>query len=353
MMGSFVEASSAANAYRGELLRLMQVHLILLAVQRTAPALEGKIVVYSDCLGALGWMSLLPRIPTCCRHSDILKNILVNCGDFTFQQKFCHVKAHQDDLVDFHLLDWPAQLNCIVDASAKQEILNTDVMALPWQQCFPKEPIYCFVGKEKMTSNTRPLLRFWAYKQIARDVFACCKIFDAELFKLVAWSYVSAALEEVPRIFQLWVCKQVMGIAATNGLQAKWTEGLSDKCPSCCMVKEMCGHILHCDEVGRVEVLMQTIGFLEKWLLESETYPELANGLVEFAHSQGMKSLEEICRHIPQLHRMAAAQDRIGWCRFMAGMICTQVVEIQYTYQRLCGTNFTLKQRGRRKYSER
>ena len=158
MMGSFAEASRVANAYRGELLGLMQVHLILLAVQRTAPALEGKIVVYSDCLGALGWMSLLPRIPTCCRHSDILKNILVNCEDFTFQQGFCHVKVHQDDLVDFHLLDQLAQLNCVVEASAKQEILNADVMALPRQQRFPKEPICCFVGKEKMTSNTGPLL---------------------------------------------------------------------------------------------------------------------------------------------------------------------------------------------------
>jgi hypothetical protein len=87
MMGSFAKASRAANAYRGELLGLMQVHLILLAVQRMAPALEGKIVIYLDCLGALSRVSLLPpgRIPTRCRHSDILKNILVNCGDFTFQ----------------------------------------------------------------------------------------------------------------------------------------------------------------------------------------------------------------------------------------------------------------------------
>jgi hypothetical protein len=43
MMWSFVKASIAANAYRGELLGLMQVHLILLAVQCTDPALEGKL----------------------------------------------------------------------------------------------------------------------------------------------------------------------------------------------------------------------------------------------------------------------------------------------------------------------
>jgi hypothetical protein len=169
------------------------------------------------------------------------------------------VKACQDDLVVFHLLDQPAQLNCVVDASAKQEILNADVMVRLRQQCFPKGPICCFVGMEKMTSDTWPLLRFWAYKQIAQEVFSCCKIFDSEQFDLVTWKYVSAALEEVPRMFQLWACKQVMGITATNGLRAKWTEGLSDKCPSCCMVKEMCSHILHCDKMGHVEALMQMI----------------------------------------------------------------------------------------------
>ena len=115
MVGSFAEASSTANAYRGELLGLMQVHLILLAVQCTVPALEGKIVIYLDCHGALGWVSCFHlgeyQLPMHCRHSDVLKNILVNCGDFTFQKEFCHVKAYQDDSVDFHLLDQPAQLN--------------------------------------------------------------------------------------------------------------------------------------------------------------------------------------------------------------------------------------------------
>jgi hypothetical protein len=34
---------------------------------------------------------------------------------------------------------------------------------------------------------------------------------------------------------------------------------------------------------------------------------------------------------------MAVAQARIGWCWFMEGMISTHFVEVQYTYQMLCG----------------
>lgn len=200
MVGSFAEASSAANAYRGELLGLMQVHLILLAVQKTAPDLSGEVAIYSDCLGALGRVSNLPpgRIPTKCRHSDILKNILVNCCDLSFQRVFRHVKAHQDDRVSYDKLDRPSQLNCAADEGAKREILEANVTELPAQRRFPLEPICCFIGKEKITSDTGPQLRFLVHRQKARWVFDRCKVLNGEQFDLVAWKYVHAALEEVP-----------------------------------------------------------------------------------------------------------------------------------------------------------
>jgi hypothetical protein len=40
-MGSFQEAFMAANAYWGELLGLMAIHLLLVAIQRTSPELTG------------------------------------------------------------------------------------------------------------------------------------------------------------------------------------------------------------------------------------------------------------------------------------------------------------------------
>jgi hypothetical protein len=54
LVGAFAEASVAANAYCGELLGLMAVHLLLLAVETMSPGLRGSATIYSDCLGALG-----------------------------------------------------------------------------------------------------------------------------------------------------------------------------------------------------------------------------------------------------------------------------------------------------------
>jgi hypothetical protein len=99
---SFAEKCLKANAYRGELLGLMALHLLLLSFNKTRPNLRGSVHIYSDCLGALNKVEHLPPgcIPSRCRHSDILKNILVNCSNLTFQRFFSHVKAHQDDHLD-------------------------------------------------------------------------------------------------------------------------------------------------------------------------------------------------------------------------------------------------------------
>ena len=131
---AFPEQPLAACAYRGELLGLLSIHLILLSVNAVYPELKGMAVIYSDCLGALGRVRDLPpfRIPTRCKHSDILKMILVNCGNLTFERVYKHVAAHQDDSKAFHKLVRPAQLNCACDAGAKKHIqANTRRLALP------------------------------------------------------------------------------------------------------------------------------------------------------------------------------------------------------------------------------
>jgi len=99
LAGAFAEASVATNAYPGELLGLMAVHLLLLAVKTVSPGLSGSAAIYSNCIGALGHVAKLPpyRIPSRCRHLDILKTIMVNCASLSFQQDYHHVAAHQDD----------------------------------------------------------------------------------------------------------------------------------------------------------------------------------------------------------------------------------------------------------------
>ena len=113
-MGSFMESTPNAGSYRGELLGLMAIHLILRSMNEISTDLQGSVHIYSDCMVALNKVKNLPpyHIPTKCSHSDILKNIMVNCSDLTFLQFYSLVQAHQDDHIGYESLTRSAQLNC-------------------------------------------------------------------------------------------------------------------------------------------------------------------------------------------------------------------------------------------------
>jgi hypothetical protein len=86
LVGSFVEHTPNAGSYRGELLGLMAIHLILRGINEVCQGLQVSEHILFDCLGALNKVKNLPPycIPTQCSHSDILKNILVNCSNLSF-----------------------------------------------------------------------------------------------------------------------------------------------------------------------------------------------------------------------------------------------------------------------------
>ena len=256
--------NASANAYQGELLGLMEIHLILRGVNEIAPALGGSVTVISDCLGAISRVEHLPphRIPSKCKHSDILKNILVSCSDLSFELVFEHVNAHQDDRETYESLTRKVQLNCLMDGKAKQELWNLDPDNLPHQKSFPLEKLCVFLGNEKMSSDTGARIRFWAHKQLSEQVYGKLRILLPDQFKEVDWEMVHTALHALPRMFQIWACKQVMGVAGTNLFQSKYRPNHDPMCPSCTRSVESCSHVLHCPEEGRVDTLLGTIDFL-------------------------------------------------------------------------------------------
>ena len=334
ILGSFPEASRAANAYRGELLGLMAIHLILLAIHRVRPNLPGSAIIYSDCLGALKKVTSLPdtRLPSGCKHSDILKNILVNCRDLSFDCEYRHVKAHQDDKLGYHLLPRHTQLNCCMDTNAKNTLWGLEGDEIVPPNIFPLEPVAVFVGREKITSGSEDNIRFWCHLQLARRVMAeeKVKVMQPDEFDEVAWRQVYDAMSDVPRLFALWACKQVMGVAGTNEMQARYTPNHDKKCPSCGVRTETCGNVLHCEEEGRVDLLHKSIRHVDTWMKENGTTPKLRRCLVEYMHGRGGKSmLSIITDRTGAFVDMARSVDKIGWQRLMEGMISKEIMEIQ------------------------
>ena len=332
IIGSFPEQSKDACAYRGELLGLLAIHLVLLAANKLEPHLQGSVEIVSDCLGALSRVSNLPddRLPSGCKHSDIMKVIMTQCN-YTFTCKYEHVDAHQDEKKPYTQLTRKSQLNCCMDSLAKKVIWMLMGEVLPVQEALPLEPVAVFVGKEKMTSGSEDNIRFWCHRQEAKEVFAHkkVKVLNGEQFEEVHWKSCYGALCSSPRMFQVWACKQVMGVAGTNEMHARYTPGHDKKCPSCSDCIETCGHVLACEEEGRVDVLHRSIDLLAKWLEEHDTDEVLQEILVSYAHGRGGTRVIELIPRKLCYVRLAKSMDCIGWRRFMEVMLSVEIVAIQ------------------------
>jgi hypothetical protein len=93
-------------------------------------------------LGALDKVKNLhpARVPCSVAHSNILKNILVNCSNLSFEQYYSHLCSHQDDKEKYKNLLRPLQLNCLMDFLAKQALWELQSTLLPTQKAFPLKP---------------------------------------------------------------------------------------------------------------------------------------------------------------------------------------------------------------------
>jgi hypothetical protein len=109
-------------------------------------------------------------------------------------------------------------------------------------------------------------------------------------------------LHKVPRMFQQWVCKQVMGIASAM----EWDKSVVRKCPSCLQQRGTCSHVLFCEHVGRVKTLHHMVDLLESWLEAAGTNPDLLDCIAEYAFSRGGLTMVEICNGLGEpFQRMA------------------------------------------------
>jgi hypothetical protein len=124
-----------------------------------------------------------------------------------------------------------------------------------------------------------------------------------------------------------------------------WDKIVARKCPSCMQEWDTCVYILFFHLAGHVETLKHTIDIIEDWIVEAETEPDLLDCIVEYADGWGGRSMTDICKGLgPQYMQMARDQDAIGWRRFMEGIICKQIREIQNLYHFQEGTRMPLDQ---------
>jgi hypothetical protein len=183
-----------------------------------------------------------------------------------------------------------------MDFHTKSAIRALKATSLPRQQRFPLEPMCAFIGQHKLSADMGNHLRFWSHLKMVRSTYHSLNILNSNQFDLIDWQMVHSLLRGVPKFFQLWVCKQVANIAATNANNYRWNKSVGlPLCPSCMQVPETCGHVLQCCHDGRVETLFHSINIMDQWLSDASTEPTLKTCLVEYAQGQGGVSMTKVC----------------------------------------------------------
>jgi hypothetical protein len=185
-----------------------------------------------------------------------------------------------------------------MDFNAKRVLLDIQPMNLPSQHAFPLEPVCTFAGPTKITANTGQHLWYWAHRRLAKERFYQMDIMYSQQFELVDWEMVYSQLNSVSKLFQLWACKQVIGIAGTM----EWDKTVIRKCPSCMQERDTCAHVLHCYHAGRVETLHHTIDIMEAWMKEVDTDADLLDCITEYAYARGSRAMMEICNGLGEIY---------------------------------------------------
>jgi hypothetical protein len=255
------------------------------------------------------------------------------------------MKAYQDDNKVFENLSRKAQLNCIFDHTAKQQIVINGEEGPTTGWMFPLERIGVFIRGKKLTSKTGDKLWVWVHLQLARICYANQVIMTHRQFDEIDWRSLHRTLHDLQRLFQVWATKHVINIAGTTKFLS-YQDGRCKLCPSCQKCKETCHHVARCPEKGRAMAFDQSTHKVEWWLDSNNTHPDLQQLLLQYLCGRGAVTCLECSTNLDLPHNMqdlAALQDIIGWDNFAMGMVSKKLLQIQSAHLSQCNSGCTAK----------
>lgn len=338
LKGSTYEYCVTAGSYRGELLGLLALHLLILAVEEFY-ALEAapRGLIACDNLGGLNNSKQRRRkVPASAKHADILRVLRRVHGRLKGFVSYKHVYGHQLRKKKWHQMSLLEQLNEKCDIIAK-EAVHRGIHECPTtvgisRQKLPLESAAIFYEGNKIVGECGHELRFQIGKQEARSFYISQLGWYASTFDNVDWASRDRALSDKPDMFKMWLFKQSSTFCATGKNMKRWFGSEHTSCPNCDMPDEDSLHLLHCRDAGRFALYRTEVDKLVSWLQQHHTDPELAGVLSAYLYGRGTKTLCSLPRLTPEIRAFAFSQDLIGWENFMLGMISYHIRSVQYSH---------------------
>jgi hypothetical protein len=258
--------------------------------------------------------------PSNCLASDYnLESAIIEMLDLLpVTVQFIHVKSHQDDNTEIHLLTWDAQMNVHADHLATDYLENYAEPSKIIPFIRPSQASLTING-ETITRRFASRLRLTASGPNIERQLKLRNNWTHSTFQSINSKVPGKALTTMENSQKVFVIKFAHGHLPTRRHMNRIGEAESDKCPSCLQCVETDWHILSCPNrsTSRNTILEN----LNDVLQITRTQPDLTIILL-----QGVRGTlndpsyqMNVATREPRFQYLVTAQNKIGWQHILKG----------------------------------
>lgn len=263
------------------------------------------------------------------KHFDLLQAIHTAKSLSPLNWTFFHILGHQDKHTAFEDLPRNAQLNCIVDGLAKEQ-LAADIALPPTDPTTQHLPFEnCTItwtnryGQDiRICSHLKDTLATFIARETVRKHWIKKGKFTTRQESQIDWTLLHRAHKGLHPQRKIWLSKWISGFCGIGNTLYLYRYQLHTKCPRCNLDKESIDHVLKCPHQGAQSLWEQELLAIESWMHENQFPHDMVNIICQSLRSwQSNSAFLPIETDDPDLSHGAKEQDRIGWRSFLDGFL--------------------------------
>ncbi|KAL3760545.1 hypothetical protein ACHAWU_009506 [Discostella pseudostelligera] len=338
LAGNFTEVSSSGSSYRGEVLGLCAMHVLVLTIKtHFACSSSSGMTIFCDNEVAVDRANqTVRRIKPRWACGDVLRSFRNIRPKISTSMSFEYVESHMDDHIPWESMSLPQQLNCQCDYLAKQAVKKdrlANPRVYPNEHKLPCELATVCIDGNKITRDPSDHIRTAVGRLAAKQFLTGDKGWSIQQFEAVAWDHLHATLRTKSNAFRIWLSKQHSNFCATGVQMVRCGMSDDDRCPSCWKRRERAEHLCKCPSAAWSALLEKSVSDLQAWMSTDErTDPELAYWVGKYIRGRGGINFSDLGSMSPRMMTLAESQDLIGWRNFMEGQISSRFYSIQLAH---------------------
>ena len=329
---TIAENSPSASSYRGEILGAILTQLILRAA--ATEVIGPYPVLYEDCDNngvVLHGNKFMKPLPTSQKQADVLRVMKRLIAQQNFTIKFLYVQSHTDDTKKLRDCSTKERMNIIVDHLAKSALTSAYSSSTYFNGTYPNEDFTVTMRGIKTTGAVATALQEHWGRNEAKRFFDFKNIVSANNFDLIWWDGVGKAIASYPKMFRVFISKQVSGWCGSNSKQSLWDKTISNMCPNCGSERETSKHLTRCQHTGRVELFRISIKNIISCFEQANVDVELITIIEDYLLLQGADNMVNQTPFGSKFMPLSRIVDELGWDCFLEGRIPIDLIEMVKT----------------------